>query len=129
MHMYLIYSKNLINEEKSSLFTYRSEVWATRIYCERNRCNGYLYPCSKNDVISSVRKHYCAFGLGLGLGIAEIRFRSNVFPSKCNRSDAMYLSESRKINYSLVNNSSVHKCWKIFVLEFTFSKVLFRFYS
>jgi len=31
----------------------------------------YLFTRSKNDVISSVRKHYCA----LGLGLAEIRFR------------------------------------------------------
>jgi len=37
----------------------------------------------KYDVISSVRKHYCASGLGLGLELTEIRFRSNVFPSKC----------------------------------------------
>jgi len=35
------------------------------------------YTCSKNDVISSVRKHYCA--LGLGLGLAELCFRSNIF--------------------------------------------------
>jgi len=28
---------------------------------------GYLYTCSKNDVISSVRKYYCALGLGLEL--------------------------------------------------------------
>jgi len=42
----------------------------------------------KNDVISLVRKHYRALGLGLelGLGLAEIRFRSNVFSSKCSRS-------------------------------------------
>jgi len=35
-------------------------------------------------VISSVRKHYFALGLQLGLGLAEIRFRSNVFLSKCS---------------------------------------------
>jgi len=29
----------------------------------------YLYTWSKNDVISSVRKHYCALGLGLELGL------------------------------------------------------------
>jgi len=29
--------------------------------------NRYLYTWSKNDVISSVRKHYCALRLGLGL--------------------------------------------------------------
>jgi len=52
----------------------------------------YLYTFSKNDVISLVRKRYCALGLrlqlglGLGLGLAEIRFRSNVFSSKCSRS-------------------------------------------
>jgi len=32
----------------------------------------YLYTFSKNDVISSVRKRYCA--LGLGLELAEITF-------------------------------------------------------
>jgi len=45
---------------------------------------------SKNDVILSVQKHYCALGLesgfglgfGFGLGLADIRFRSNVFSSK-----------------------------------------------
>jgi len=36
----------------------------------------------KNDVISSVRKHYCA----LWLGLVKIRFRSNVFSNKCRRS-------------------------------------------
>jgi len=50
------------------------------------------YLSSKNDVISSVRKRYCALGSGLGLefgfelGLAKIRFRSNVFSSKCCRS-------------------------------------------
>jgi len=47
----------------------------------------------KND-ISSVRKHYCALGLrfgleiglGIELGLAEIRFWSNVFSSLCSRS-------------------------------------------
>jgi len=29
---------------------------------------GYLYTISKNDVILSVRKRYCALGLELGLG-------------------------------------------------------------
>jgi len=37
----------------------------------------YLNTISKNNVISTVRKRYCA--LGLGLGLAEIPFRSNVF--------------------------------------------------
>jgi len=33
----------------------------------------YLYTCSKNDAILSVRKHYCAIGfvLGLRLGLEE----------------------------------------------------------
>jgi len=44
----------------------------------------YLYTFSKNDVISSIRKHYCAWGL------AEIRFRSNVFSSKCSRSEIQF---------------------------------------
>jgi len=39
----------------------------------------YLYSCSKNDVISLVRKHYCALELGF---ITEMRFRSNIFSSK-----------------------------------------------
>jgi len=30
---------------------------------------GYLYTWSKNDVILSLRKHYCAVGGGLGLGL------------------------------------------------------------
>jgi len=44
---------------------------------------------SKIEVISSVRKRYCALGLRLGLGfgleLTEIRFRSYVFSSKCSR--------------------------------------------
>jgi len=54
----------------------------------------YLYTFSKNDVISSVQKRYCALALGLELrlGLAEIRFQSNVFSSKCSRS---VLSHSR----------------------------------
>jgi len=46
----------------------------------------YQYTISKNDVIFSVRKRYCVVGLelrlGLSLGLAEIRFRSNVFSIK-----------------------------------------------
>jgi len=45
---------------------------------------------SKNDVISSVRKHYCVLGFGFGLGLAKIRFRSNVFSSKCSRFTKLY---------------------------------------
>jgi len=47
-----------------------------------------LYTFLKNDVISSVRKHYCALELEveLGLVLAEIRFRSNMFLSKYSRS-------------------------------------------
>jgi len=39
--------------------------------------------CSKNDVISLVRKHYCALGLELKLGLelAKISFPSNVLCS------------------------------------------------
>jgi len=45
-----------------------------------------MYTCSKNNVISSVRKYYCALGIGLELGLwlEEIRYRSNVFLSKFN---------------------------------------------
>jgi len=39
----------------------------------------YLYTLSKNDVISSTRKHYTA------LGFADIRFLPKVFSSKCSR--------------------------------------------
>jgi len=53
-----------------------------------NGSDGYLFTFSKNVVISSVRKRYCA--LGLGMGVVEIRFRSNVFSSKCSRSDRIY---------------------------------------
>jgi len=40
----------------------------------------------KNDVISSGRKLYCALELELSLwlGLVEIRFRSNIFSSKCS---------------------------------------------
>jgi len=41
-------------------------------------------------VISSVRKRYCA------LGLAEIRFRPNLFSSKCSRSLKM-AEKHRKI--------------------------------
>jgi len=34
-----------------------------------------VYTCTKNDVISSLRKHIIA--LGLGFELADIRFRSN----------------------------------------------------
>jgi len=37
----------------------------------------HLYTISTNDVISSVRKHYCA--LGLGLGLAEYVFGQTCF--------------------------------------------------
>jgi len=53
------------------------------------RLVGICTLASKIDVISSVRKRYCALGLGLGLelrlGLAEIHFRSNVFSSKYSR--------------------------------------------
>jgi len=41
-----------------------------------NRINvtkyGYRYTWSKNDVVSSVRKHNCALGLGLGLVLGVV---------------------------------------------------------
>jgi len=44
---------------------------------------GYMYSTlSRKMTFSSVRKHYWA--LGLGLGLAEMRFRSNVFSNKCS---------------------------------------------
>jgi len=46
-----------------------------------------VYTCSKNDVISLVRKRYCAVGLELTLGLVEIRFR---FSSKCSRSHSSH---------------------------------------
>jgi len=36
--------------------------------------SGYLFPFSKNDVISSVRKHYCALGV-------RVRFRVGAWVS------------------------------------------------
>jgi len=41
---------------------------------------GYLHTCLKNDVISSVQKHYCALGLGLGLelGLGRVSVRAGV---------------------------------------------------
>jgi len=59
-----------------------------------------VYTFSKNDVILSVRKRFCALGLGLEIELglelvtvwvrvsamlAEIRFRSKVFSSKRSR--------------------------------------------
>jgi len=46
-----------------------------------NDTNGICTLSRKFDVISSVQKDYCA------LGLAEIRFRSNVFSNKCSKSD------------------------------------------
>jgi len=46
--------------------------------------NRYLDTFSKNDVISSVRKHYCALELWLGLELAGKRFRINVYSSMCS---------------------------------------------
>jgi len=55
----------------------------------------YLYTFSKNDVISCQSENITGIctlelglelWLGLGLEFAEIRFRSNVFSSKCSRS-------------------------------------------
>jgi len=81
---------------------------------------------SKNDIILSVRKRYCALGLRLGLelqlqlrvlvsklglrlelelklglvlGLAEICLRSNVFSSKCSRSN---LQQSFSDTFSLI---------------------------
>jgi len=43
------------------------------------------YTCSKNDVISSVRKHYCALGLRLAFGLRleiGLRVSGNTFSVK-----------------------------------------------
>jgi len=42
----------------------------------RSNCT-VLYTCLKNNVILSIRNHYCA----LGLGVVETRFWSNIFPA------------------------------------------------
>jgi len=39
----------------------------------------YMYTFSKNDVISSVRKHYYASGLKLGVGVSEYVFGQTCF--------------------------------------------------
>jgi len=59
---------------------------------EVNAIFKHLFTFSKNDVISSVQKRYCALGLGLDLwfgltlglvlGLRENHFLSNVFSSK-----------------------------------------------
>jgi len=67
-------------------------MYKNALFLLKNCKNCPAISISKNDVISSVRKHYCALGiglefvLGLRLGLAEIRFWSNVFSSKCSRS-------------------------------------------
>jgi len=53
----------------------------------------YLYTCSKNDVISSVRKRYCTLGLGLELVLVQIRFQSKVSSIKCSRSVTLRYKE------------------------------------
>jgi len=58
------------------------------------------YTCSKNDVILSVRKHRCA--LGLVLGLAKIRFWSNLFSSKRSWSKFFYSHELHST--TVVNN-------------------------
>jgi len=59
---------------------------------------------SKNDVISSVLKHYCAgLELELGLevrfraGVSENSFRSNAFSRKCRSFYMVGAFESRKL--------------------------------
>jgi len=61
----------------------------------------HCYTCLKNDVISSGQKHYCA----LGLGLVEMRFRSNIFSSKYSRSDIWNI----RIEKLILNN----KLWEI----------------
>jgi len=43
--------------------------------------SGYLYTFSKNKVISSVQKRYCAFGLELGLRLG-LGVSENIFSLK-----------------------------------------------
>jgi len=54
---------------------------------DQQQCNLGICTLSQNDVISSVRKHYCvlALVLWLELGLAEILFQSNLFTNKCSR--------------------------------------------
>jgi len=80
--------------------------------------NWYLYTFSKNDVISPVRKHYCALDLGLGLelglgvGLAKIRFRLNVLSSKCSIDPNEFIG---------------NPCWSIFQSLF-YNCFLFKIY-
>jgi len=75
--------------EQSETFS-KSSDWL-----EKSRVNRLYYMCKtkwlflkvsvhyleKNYVISSVRKHYCA--LGMGLGLAKVRFRAGVVELFC----------------------------------------------
>jgi len=65
-------------------------------------CKTVYYTFSQNNVISSVRKRYCA--LRLGLRLAEICFQSHMFSfsSKCSRSLVKTLARWKRSN--LLNN-------------------------
>jgi len=62
----------------------------------------YPYTCSKNDVILSVRRYYCASGLWSGL--VEIAFRLDVFSSKCGRYLCLsYHSQHRSVLFAVLS--------------------------
>jgi len=70
---------------------FHTEYWSRKKSVQKPINYPIIGICSlskKNDVISSVRKHYYALRLGLelGLGLAEMRFRSNVFSCKFSTS-------------------------------------------
>jgi len=52
----------------------------------------YLYTFSKNDVISSVRKHYCALGLELGSELCRVskKKKKNGFDQTCFRASLIH---------------------------------------
>jgi len=68
--------------------------------------------CSKNDVISSLQKHYCSFLLGL----AEIPFQFNVFSSKWSRSVETYLTSDY---YRYTQNHMTNICFLVPMREST----------
>jgi len=69
---------------------------------------GYLYTISKNDVISSVRKHYCALRLGLEFRL-ELRLRKYVFGQTCFRASVVESAYCGVINKKTASGGQYYK--------------------
>jgi len=97
---------------KISVFSLVMNLWCIKLLASFEEENNktfmaeqwYLYTCSKNDVISSVRKHYFALGLGwelrLGLGLG---LRKYVFGQTYFRASAID-------HWTIVGDSSLDHC-------------------